>query len=140
MRQIFQGQSQIYEVIKELGRKLDEVVGRQERTMSLISQQSSGLAHGQPVVSPGQAPPPPPPGDFHISYDILSNNVKKKLTFFFLRWLWRRLYQEAWSWRNVQQSEPNYGRIEWVEVSWYLFWLFILVSKISFELFFMKLG
>ncbi|XP_045483066.1 protein ERGIC-53 isoform X1 [Harmonia axyridis] len=59
LRQIFQGQSQIYEIIKELGRKLDEVVGRQERTMSLISQQSSGLAsQAVPSAAPGQAPPP----------------------------------------------------------------------------------
>lgn len=43
LRQIFQGQNQIYEVVKELGRKIDAVVGRQERTLSLISQQASGV-------------------------------------------------------------------------------------------------
>ncbi|KAL3287780.1 hypothetical protein HHI36_002242 [Cryptolaemus montrouzieri] len=59
LRQIFQGQSQIYEVIKELSRKLDEVVGRQERTMSLITQQNSGIARGQVPPPSGQAPPPP---------------------------------------------------------------------------------
>lgn len=51
-RQIFQALSQVYEVNKELNRKLDEIIGRQERTMSLISQQGS-------MVAPGQAPPPP---------------------------------------------------------------------------------
>lgn len=56
LRQIFQGQNQIYDVIKELSRKLDEVVGRQERTMSLISQVGSGVVPG------GQGAPPPPPG------------------------------------------------------------------------------
>ncbi|KAJ8973047.1 hypothetical protein NQ317_011327 [Molorchus minor] len=51
LRQIFQGQNQIYEIIKELSRKLDEVVGRQERTMSLISQNG---------VVQSNIPPPPP--------------------------------------------------------------------------------
>ncbi|XP_028155638.1 protein ERGIC-53 [Diabrotica virgifera virgifera] len=53
LRQIFQGQNQIYEVLRELNKKIDEVVGRQERTMSLISQQAS-------MVQAGGAPPPPP--------------------------------------------------------------------------------
>lgn len=52
LRQIFQGQSQIFELYKELNRKIDEVIGRQERTLSLIAQQQSGMVHG------GQAPPP----------------------------------------------------------------------------------
>nr|XP_023020150.1 protein ERGIC-53 [Leptinotarsa decemlineata] len=53
LRQIFQGQNQIYEVIKELNRKLDEVVGRQERTMSLISQQG-GVPQGGGAPQVGQ--------------------------------------------------------------------------------------
>lgn len=59
LRQIFQGQTQIFEVYKELNRKLDEVIGRQERTLSLISQQQSGIIHGQgqvPPVQTGQVP------------------------------------------------------------------------------------
>lgn len=47
LRQIFQGQNQIYEVVKELGRKIDAVVGRQERTLSLISQQAGGVVQTQ---------------------------------------------------------------------------------------------
>lgn len=39
LRQIFSGQSQMFDVLKELHRKLDEVIGRQERTLSLLSQQ-----------------------------------------------------------------------------------------------------
>ncbi|GJQ88676.1 hypothetical protein Trydic_g22004, partial [Trypoxylus dichotomus] len=39
LRQIFQGQSHMFEVLRELGRKLDEVIGRQERTLSLMSTQ-----------------------------------------------------------------------------------------------------
>lgn len=39
LRQIFSGQSHIFDVLKDLHRKLDEVIGRQERTLSLISQQ-----------------------------------------------------------------------------------------------------
>lgn len=41
---------------KELTRKLDEVVGRQERTMSLINQVGGGL------VQTGHGVPPPPGG------------------------------------------------------------------------------
>lgn len=62
LRQIFQGQSQMYTLIHELSRKLDEVVGRQERTMSLITQVSQGGGmvpqHGAPPPPPGQTPPP----------------------------------------------------------------------------------
>lgn len=42
MRQIFTGQSQMFDVLRELNRKLDEIVGRQERTLSLISQVQVG--------------------------------------------------------------------------------------------------
>lgn len=52
LRQIFQGQNQIFEVVKELGRKIDAVVGRQERTLSLISQQAGGV---QPQGAQGGA-------------------------------------------------------------------------------------
>lgn len=43
LRQIFQGQSQMFDTLRDVNKKLDEVVGRQERTMSLISQQSGGV-------------------------------------------------------------------------------------------------
>lgn len=42
LRQIFSGQSQMFDALKELNRKLDEVVGRQERTLSLIAQVQVG--------------------------------------------------------------------------------------------------
>ncbi|XP_012275732.1 protein ERGIC-53 [Orussus abietinus] len=51
LRQIFSGQSQMFDALRELSRKLDEVVGRQERTLSLISQiQVGGIqaTGGQP--------------------------------------------------------------------------------------------
>ncbi|CAG9764058.1 unnamed protein product [Ceutorhynchus assimilis] len=57
LRQIFQGQNQIYEIIKELNRKLDEVVGKQERTMSLVSQQAGAIGSNIPPPPPGQQPP-----------------------------------------------------------------------------------
>jgi len=38
LRQIFNGQSQMFDALRELNRKLDEIVGRQERALSLISQ------------------------------------------------------------------------------------------------------
>lgn len=46
----------MYELYKELNRKLDEVIGKQERTMSLVSLNQNSM------VPPGQAPPPPQPG------------------------------------------------------------------------------
>ncbi|XP_011301413.1 protein ERGIC-53 [Fopius arisanus] len=51
LRQIFDGQSQIFEVVRELNKQVDEMVGRQERTLSLISQIQLGgvqVAGGQP--------------------------------------------------------------------------------------------
>lgn len=42
LRQIFSGQSQMFDALRELHKKLDEVVGRQERTLSLISQIGQG--------------------------------------------------------------------------------------------------
>ena len=47
LRQIFTGQSHMFEALRELNRKLDEVVGRQERTLSLLSSVQAG--GGQPV-------------------------------------------------------------------------------------------
>lgn len=44
LRQIFTGQSQMFEMMRELNRKLDEVVGRQERTLSLLSSVHAGVA------------------------------------------------------------------------------------------------
>lgn len=37
LRQVFSVQAQMYEAIRVLGNKLDEVIGRQERTLSLLS-------------------------------------------------------------------------------------------------------
>lgn len=53
LRQIWQAQSSTTEVLKELSRKLDEVIGRQERTLGLLS------VGGQQVQPGGQVPPPP---------------------------------------------------------------------------------
>ncbi|XP_030752265.1 protein ERGIC-53 [Sitophilus oryzae] len=57
LRQIFQGQNQIYEVMKELNRKLDEVVGKQERTIGLITQQTGAVGSNIPPAQ-GQSSPP----------------------------------------------------------------------------------
>lgn len=40
----------MYDTLREVSRKLDEVVGRQERTMSLISQQSGAVPMVQGAV------------------------------------------------------------------------------------------
>jgi mannose-binding lectin 1 len=47
LQQIFDGQSQMYEALKSLNRKLDEILGRQERTLSMIG--SVGVGGGQPA-------------------------------------------------------------------------------------------
>lgn len=52
LRQIWQAQSQTSEVLRDLSRKLDEVIGRQERTLGLLSAQGN-------QVQTGGSPPPP---------------------------------------------------------------------------------
>ncbi|KAI1288452.1 Protein ERGIC-53 [Halotydeus destructor] len=42
LQQIFDGQSQMYEALKTLNRKIDEIIGRQERTLSMVGSLSSG--------------------------------------------------------------------------------------------------
>lgn len=49
LQQIFDGQSQMYEALKSLNRKLDEILGRQERTLSMISSVGVGGGHGAPA-------------------------------------------------------------------------------------------
>lgn len=49
LRQIWQAQSSMTEVLRELSKKMDEVIGRQERTMGLLSVQG-----GQHPPQPGQ--------------------------------------------------------------------------------------
>jgi len=44
IRQIFTGLLKVHEDSKELNRKLDEVIGRQERTLSLLSSVQAGGA------------------------------------------------------------------------------------------------
>ena len=52
LQQIFQGQSQMFEILRGLHRKIDEVIGRQERSLSLLTAVQTG---GVPV---GQGVPP----------------------------------------------------------------------------------
>lgn len=51
LRQIFLGQSEVFEHVKVMNRKLDEIFGRQERILSLISNIQTGGTQGLP---PGQ--------------------------------------------------------------------------------------
>jgi mannose-binding lectin 1 len=56
LRQIWQAQSSTNDVLKELSKKLDEVIGRQERTLSLISVGGQQLQQGQQPPPPGGHP------------------------------------------------------------------------------------
>lgn len=50
LQQIFQGQSQMFEVLRGLHRKMDEVIGRQERALSMLSAvQTGGMPAGQGI-------------------------------------------------------------------------------------------
>lgn len=53
LRQVFSVQSQMYEAIRVLSNKLDEVIGRQERTLSMLSSVNSGVGGALPA---GQVP------------------------------------------------------------------------------------
>lgn len=59
LKQIFSGMSQIFDQVKLISQKIDEVVGRQERALGLIStlHQSGGVQ--QQVVNQQGLPPPP---------------------------------------------------------------------------------
>lgn len=57
LRQIFQGQNQMYDIIKALNKKLDIIVGKQESTMSLISLQAGAVGANIPPPPPGQQAP-----------------------------------------------------------------------------------
>lgn len=47
----------MYDALRELNRKLDEIVGRQERTLSLVSMQSGAVSTGQAPPAAGQQVP-----------------------------------------------------------------------------------
>lgn len=51
LRQIWQSQTQMTDVLRELSRKMDEVVGRQERTLGLLSTNAGAAPVGSPVVA-----------------------------------------------------------------------------------------
>jgi len=57
LRQIFSGQSQVIEQVRVLSQKLDEVIGRQERSLSMLSSiQNGGIPPAQYVQAPGGQP------------------------------------------------------------------------------------
>lgn len=69
LRQIFEGQAHMYEGMKLLHRKLDELLGRQERTLSMVSMIQQGQ-HVGVAIHPGGAPQQQQyqqtqPGEFH---------------------------------------------------------------------------
>ena len=58
LKQIFQGQSAMNEVLRDLHRKMDEIIGRQERSLSALTAiQNSGVRAGGGTVQQGGSPP-----------------------------------------------------------------------------------
>lgn len=79
LRQIWQAQNSMSESLRDLSRKMDEVIGRQERTLGLLSVSGSGGAGAPPPVQQqiGQQPPAGGAGGDTIrrhEVDILLNN------------------------------------------------------------------
>ncbi|GAU93937.1 hypothetical protein RvY_05791-2 [Ramazzottius varieornatus] len=50
-RQIFDGQQFIHLAVQQLNKRIDEIIGRQERTLSAVSALSSGQGQGQVVAA-----------------------------------------------------------------------------------------
>ncbi|XP_064084264.1 protein ERGIC-53-like isoform X2 [Macrobrachium nipponense] len=80
LRNIYQGQSQIHETIRALYIKMDEIIGRQERTLGLVSAVHTGMGGGQ-VAPTGQVPPPqvgalPTDGMKRHEIDAILNNQR----------------------------------------------------------------
>ncbi|OQV14933.1 Protein ERGIC-53 [Hypsibius exemplaris] len=60
LRQIFDGQQFIHLAIQQLHKRIDEIIGRQERTLSAVSSITSGqVTVGQPVAAISQQQQPP---------------------------------------------------------------------------------
>nr|XP_049699601.1 protein ERGIC-53 [Helicoverpa armigera] len=55
LRQIFQGQGQIHDILRDLNKKVDEVIGKQMNSLSMLTA-VYGHTQGQPI-QPGAAPP-----------------------------------------------------------------------------------
>ncbi|CAB3237400.1 unnamed protein product [Arctia plantaginis] len=55
LRQIFQGQTQIHDILRDLNKKVDEVIGKQMNSLSMLTA-VYGHSQGQPI-QPGAAPP-----------------------------------------------------------------------------------
>ncbi|XP_026325393.1 protein ERGIC-53 [Hyposmocoma kahamanoa] len=74
LRQIFQGQGQIHDTLRELNKKVDEVIGKQMNSLSMLTAVYSS-AQGQPL-QPGQAPAQIPalPIGRHDWDALISNN------------------------------------------------------------------
>lgn len=56
LKQIFQGQSAINEVIRDLHRKMDEIIGRQERSLSVLTAVQNSGAGGAKAGGGAQVP------------------------------------------------------------------------------------
>jgi len=73
LRQIFQGQSDLRLLIQTISRRIDEMVGRQENTNSLLTNlQQNALALGQ-----GQMPQVPPPAHGQVPVQQIPSPIQR---------------------------------------------------------------
>lgn len=83
LKQIFDGQNAIHMTVRDLHRRLDEVIGRQERTLSQIAVMSQG---GMPPVQQGHGQGLPPPQMLPMDsikrheVDAIINNQREIIT------------------------------------------------------------
>lgn len=59
LRQVWTAQSQMTEVLRDLSRKMDEVIGRQERTLGLLSTNANAVAGAAAAAAAGGTQQPP---------------------------------------------------------------------------------
>jgi mannose-binding lectin 1 len=78
LQQIFLGQGKIFDVLRELDRKMIEIIGRQERALSILSAVHVGAAAGQQVpVGSGQAALPGVDTIRRHEVDMVLNNQRE---------------------------------------------------------------
>lgn len=109
LRQIFEGQAHMFEGLKAMHRKLDEMLGRQERTLSLVSsvQQQQGAvaaAGGAPPQQQAGMPPVPSVIQRHEVDSLLNSQRELLLSVQQIKTLAAEVQQKTGTLLSVQQQ------------------------------------